>query len=277
MRSNFKLLCALIFLFPINETLAATRVVNSTSNDANLVGTLPYWLLNADDGDVINCSSIAGQAITLTASLPAITKSYTINGAGITIDGANNYQAFQAASGTIVINDVKIQHAISKGGAGGSGYSGGGGAVGGGGALYIHGGASLTIASSSLINNIAQGGDGGSADNNGNAGAGGGGGFAGGNGGSTLTVVSTGGGGGGGSGLEKPKGSGIDLGQVDRCSPVSSRFLTPLSTIIFPQISRSGAINWGDSEKVVVLLDMDVYHRGSARNHALVLAHKIFS
>lgn len=186
-----------MFLSAAGEVTAASRIVNSTSNDANTVGTLPYWLLNADDGDVIDCTSIAGQTITLTSSLPAITKSYTITGAGITIDGDNTYQAFQVASGTVAIDNIKVQKALSQGGGGGNGYSGGGGAVGGGGALYIHGNTTVTLTGSSLLNNIARGGDGGSADNNGNGGGGGGGGFDGGNGGSSLTLVSTGGGGGG--------------------------------------------------------------------------------
>ena len=77
-------------------------------------------------------------------------------GAGITIDGDNTYQAFQVASGTVAINNIKIQKALSKGGSGGNGYSGGGGAVGGGGALYIHGNTTVTLADSSLLNNIAR-------------------------------------------------------------------------------------------------------------------------
>lgn len=197
MSSIFKILSILIFLSAAGEVIAVSRIVNSTSNDPNIVGTLPYWLLNADDGDNIDCTSIAGQTITLTSSLPAITKSYTITGAGITIDGNNAFQAFQVASGTVAINNITVQKALSKGGDGGDGYSGGGGAVGGGGALYIHGNTTVTLTGASLINNIARGGDGGSADNNGNGGGGGGGGFSGGNGGSSVTLVSTGGGGGG--------------------------------------------------------------------------------
>lgn len=219
MSSTFKKFLILIFLLTTSHVLAVTRVVNSISNDANMIGTLPYWLLNADDGDTIECAAIAGQSIVLTASLPAITKSYTINGAGIIIDGADSYQAFQAASGTPTINNIIVKHALSKGGDGGNGYSGGGGAVGGGGALYIHGGASVTLTDSSLINNIAQGGDGGAANNNGNAGAGGGGGFGGGNGGNCLSIVSTGGGGGGhsnggagGNDLSKNGNNGVYFG-----------------------------------------------------------------
>lgn len=198
MSSILNILTILIFLSVSSVVTAASRIVDSISNDATMPRTLPYWLLNADDGDVIDCTLIAGQTMTLTSSLPAITKSYTIMGAGITIDGANSYQAFQVVSGTVVIDNLKIQHAISKGGNGGDGYSGGGGAVGGGGALYIHGNTAVTLIGSSLLNNIARGGDGGSADNNGSGGGGGGGGgFGGGNGGNSITLVSTGGGGGG--------------------------------------------------------------------------------
>ncbi len=197
MTPTFKALVFLTFSLISMNSVAVTRIVNSISDNANTIGTLPYWLLNANDDDVLDCSSIAGLTITLSTSLPAITKNYTINGSGITIDGASTYQGFQVASGTSVINNVTIQHALSKGGNGGNGYSGGGGAVGGGGALYIHGGATVTLEASSLSNNIARGGDGGSADNNGNAGAGGGGGFGGGNGGGSLSLVSAGGGGGG--------------------------------------------------------------------------------
>lgn len=191
----FKILSILMLLLSGTELAAQTRIVNSTSNDALATGTLPYWLLNADNGDIIDCSAIQGQSISLTSSLPAITKSYTINGAGITINGNNLYQAFQIAEGTVVIQNVTVQNAISKGGNGGNGYSGGGGGVGGGGAIYIHGGTNVTLTDSTLRNNIAQGGNGGDGDNNGIAGGGGGGGFNGGNGGDALTI-STGGGGG---------------------------------------------------------------------------------
>ena len=191
------MLAVCFFSMHFIEAAPTTRVVNSTSDNPTTIGTLPYWLLNADVDDTIDCSTIAGQQIILNSSLPAITKSYTINGAGIIINANNTYQAFQVASGTVVINNINVQNAISKGGNGGDGYSGAGGAVGGGGAFYVHGDTSVVLAASSLTNNIAQGGNGGSASNIGNSGAGGGGGFGGGNGGSCLTTVSTGGGGGG--------------------------------------------------------------------------------
>lgn len=194
---HFPKVLLVAYFFSTSYLLAETRVVDSISDDPNTIGTLPYWILNGSEGDIIDCSAISGQPITLTKSLPAITKSYIINGAGITIDGASSYQAFQVASGTVSINNVNVQNAISRGGDGGDGYSGGGGAVGGGGALYVHGGTTVTLTTSSLINNKAQGGNGGAADNTGNGGGGGGGGFGGGQGGDALIVVSTGGGGGG--------------------------------------------------------------------------------
>lgn len=106
---------AAFVLFTRFAEAGTTRIVNSTSNDSNTIGTLPYWLINASDGDSIDCSLISGQSIVLTSSLPAVNYSYTINGAGITIDGDNNFQAFQVASGNLVINDINIQNALSKG------------------------------------------------------------------------------------------------------------------------------------------------------------------
>jgi len=195
---HFKIMVAVCFLSTHSiEAEATTRVVDSTLNTSTMPGTLPYWLLNANSGDTIDCSLIAGQQITLNTSLPAITQNCTINGAGITIDGASNYQAFQVASGTVIINNIKVQNAISQGGIGGTGGGGGGGGVGGGGALYIHGGTSVTLTASSLLNNIAQGGNGGLGTYPGtNAGGGGGGGFGGGIGGDATTYTSGGGGGG---------------------------------------------------------------------------------
>lgn len=216
-------------IFSGNFLAAELLTVTSISNDPNQIGTLPYWILNADNGDIIDCSFISGQKITLTTSLPAITRDFTINGAGITIDGDNEYQAFQIASGTVAINNIHIQNALSKGGDGGNGYSGAGGGVGGGGAMYIHGATSVTLTAASLINNIACGGNGGNADNNGNSGAGGGGGFGGGNGGSSLTLVSTGGGGGGhsnggagGSNFSVNGGNGIYFGGAGAGAGINS-------------------------------------------------------
>lgn len=191
----------------------------TSSLDTNIPGTLTYAILNANPGDTIDCSPIAGQTITLTQSLPALTKNLTILGAGVTIDGQSTHCAFQVASGSVSISNFNIQNAISKGGDGGSGYSGGGGAVGGGGALYLHNGTSVTLTASSLINNIARGGDGGFANIDGNTGAGGGGGFGGGPGGDAMTLVSTGGGGGGhsnggagGSNSSKEGSNGVYFG-----------------------------------------------------------------
>lgn len=112
--------------------------------------------------------------MTLTSSLPAITKSYTINGAGITINGANTYQAFQVASGVVVIQNVKVENAFSKGGDGGGGllangdggFGAGGGGSGLGGAIYVQSESTLTIVDAQQIsNNSAVAGLGGSSTN----------------------------------------------------------------------------------------------------------------
>lgn len=178
---------------------AATYQVTSTAN-TNTSGTLPYAILNAQNGDIIECNSIAGQTITLSSSpLPALTSSCTLHGAGIVIDGNNTFQGLSVAAGSPHIQDITIQNAVSKGGNGGDGSFGGGGGVGGGGALYIHGGTSVVIGASNLLSNQAVGGNGGnSVSDTSFLAGGGGGGFGGGNGGSQTTAGTFGGGGGGG-------------------------------------------------------------------------------
>ncbi len=164
--------------------------------DTNTIGTLPYAIINSKPGDTIDCTPIAGQKITLTQSLPAVTKDLTLLGAGVTIDGQNSYCAFQIASGTVTIDNFNILNALCKGGDGGDGDYSGGGAVGGGGALYIHGGTAVTISNATLSYNQVQGGNGG---NNASSGYGGGGGaFGGGKGGNG------GFGAGGGGGVNSP-------------------------------------------------------------------------
>lgn len=192
---------------------AATVSVTSTAN-TNTTGTLPYALLNANNGDTIDLTPIAGQTILLNSPLPAITKSYTIQGAGSIIDGASTYQGLSVAFGSPIIQNLTIQNAVSQGGNGGSAQCGGGGGVGGGGALYVHTGNTVTINTMSLNNNQAIGGAGGNGiflGSNSDQSGGGGGGFGGGDGG-TLADVSPydyGAGGGGGH-----PGGGIGAGTV---------------------------------------------------------------
>ena len=87
------------------------------------MGTLPNGILTSSSGDTIDCSMIAGQTITLTKSLPAITGSLAITaggGAAVTIEGGNLYQAFSAAAGTTTITNFIMNECASIGGSGGN-------------------------------------------------------------------------------------------------------------------------------------------------------------
>ncbi len=176
----------------------ATLNVTSTSDDPMTSGTLPYAIINSNAGDTIDCGGtggIAGMTITLTSSLPPITKNLTItvSGGTVGINGSNLYSAFSAASGTVVLQNFTVTNALSLGGDGGSGEGGGGGGVGGGPGLYVHNGANVSLINMQFNNNNAEGGAGG-AFNMSLPGGGGGGGFNGGVGGQH------GGGGGGNAG-----------------------------------------------------------------------------
>jgi autotransporter-associated beta strand protein len=185
-----------LVLFNVSLLHATTFTVSSNSGDPTVPNSLPYAIVQSASGDTIDCTSIAGQTITLmTQDLPAILHSLTITGgtgAPVTIDGGSTYQGFSVAAGTVTIQNFTVQHTVSQGGAGGSGYGGGGGGPGGGGALYVHTGTMVGIGSLQFTSNQAIGGAGG-AGNGAQAGGGGGGGYGGGDGGAN------GGGGGGGS------------------------------------------------------------------------------
>ncbi len=186
-------------LLPTFAFSANTYTVNSTA-DTNTSGTLRHGILVSSAGDTIDCSGIAGQTITLTSSLPAINYNVTIttlSGGAATISGANMYQAFSIASGTVTLQNLTITSCLSAGGDGGDGGGGGGGGVGGGGGLYVENGANVSVLNVAFTMNQAVGGDGGSGAP-GSGGGGGGGGFGGGFGGDSI--VGGGGGGGGNSG-----------------------------------------------------------------------------
>lgn len=195
-----------LLIFAINSLLcsplaAVTLQVTNTDGGSNIGddGSLGAAILQAMDGDIIDCSPIAGQTIFVTnARLPAITSSCTILGSGVTIDGGSFIPAFSVAQGSPTITDFIIQNGLSRGGNGGDGETGGGGGTGGGGALYINSGATMTISAMDLNNNQAVGGGGGGGNAVGGVG-GGAGGFGGGNGGSTTHThphAASGGGGG---------------------------------------------------------------------------------
>jgi autotransporter-associated beta strand protein len=201
---SLSVFASLISLFSMQYLSSATISVTNT-NGGNVLGSFANAIINSSSDDTIDCSPISGGIITLTASLPAITHSLTISGSGVSIDGdSNTYQALSIAEGTVTLDDLTIQNAITKGGSGGSvssGGGGGGGAVGGGGAIYVHTGSHVILSSVGLNNNIAKGGDGGTEVPSGcNGGPGGGGGFGGGDG--NVNGCSGGGGGhaGGGTG-----------------------------------------------------------------------------
>ena len=201
-----------------NPLFSITIPVTSTDSFYETPGTLGAALYSALDGDVIDCSPIAGQMISFTGNpLPAIginftssTSSLTILGSGVTIDGGNAVTVFSLALGSATITDFTIQNGLSKGGNGGTGQTGGGGGTGGGGALYVHTGATMTISAISLNSNQAIGGNGG-AGSSGGSGAGGGG-FGGGAGGFATMTGSSAGSGGGGGGNSGGTGGGRDGG-----------------------------------------------------------------
>ena len=159
------------------------NVILVTSNDGGSAdGSLGSAILAAQDGDIIDCTPIAGETIFVETSFPAIghnfsspTSSLTILGQGVILDGGGIQSAFSLGYGSAIITGFVIQNGISKGGDGGFGKTGGGGGTGGGGALYIHSGANMIISAMSLNNNQAVGGAGGAGNLLGGSGGGGGG------------------------------------------------------------------------------------------------------
>jgi len=175
-------------------------IIQVTNNDGGLAdGSLNAAIQQAQAGDIIDCSPIAGQTINVSVVLPALGPSLTILGSGVTIDGGSSLPVFSLAQGSATITDFSIQNGLSQGGNGGSGLTGGGGGTGGGGALYIHSGTTMTISTLGLNNNQAIGGTGGAGNVTGGSG-GGGGGFHGGSGGAAINTGASAGAGGGGGG-----------------------------------------------------------------------------
>jgi len=196
----------LLFLFAFACPVLANTILVTNNNGDDAVGTLGAALQTAGDGDIIDCSPIAGQTIGLTQQFPAIgynltspTSTLTILGAGVILDGGSAHPALSLAQGTAIITNLTIQNALSAGGSGGFGFTGGGGGTGGGGALYVHSGTTMTISAVALNNNQAIGGAGGAGNATGGSG-GGGGGYGGGSGGFAIDTGATAGSGGGGGG-----------------------------------------------------------------------------
>lgn len=188
---------ALVSLVCAGQALAATYTVTSSA-DTSALGTLRYAIAHVDTApnppDVIDIESGLG-TITLSADLPALTRSVTINGSSNTIDGASTYRGLFAYAGAIQIDDLTIQNARASGGAG-NGLSGGGAGLGGG--LFVASGATVSVSDLSLVNDSTSGGTGGDLGSFESGGAGGGGGMGGA--GAADVNGSFGGGGGLGSG-----------------------------------------------------------------------------
>ena len=130
-----------------------------------------------------------------------------IDGGNNTIDGADAYRGFFDYAGGLTLEDLTIENAVARGGAGGSGAIPGGGGAGLGGGLFIASQGAATLNNVIFLNDQAVGGAAGSAAG---SGVGGGGGL-GGDGGAGATGTGTGSydGGGGGIGTNATGGSAI--------------------------------------------------------------------
>jgi hypothetical protein len=103
-----------------------------TTGSDTTPGTLRYALANAVDGDTIYLSGVSAgsTAIMLERALPAITKSLTIDGNGITltraswIDSADTFQLLPISGGVVTIRQVHFKNGLGAGDGGAIGNSG---------------------------------------------------------------------------------------------------------------------------------------------------------
>jgi hypothetical protein len=176
----------LILVCALTIPAHATTIIVTNTND-NGPGSLRQALADANDGDTIDATAIAG-VISLTTGQLLVDKSVTINGAGaglLAVDGNATSSAFQIGTGeTVTISDLTIRngHSGSRGGGidneGGStvnitnctvsGNTAGGGEISGfGGGIFNSG--TLTIVNSTVSGNATVGisGGGGGIVNNG--------------------------------------------------------------------------------------------------------------
>ena len=196
-------------IFSASSTLSAATYTVSVTADSG-VGSLRQAIIDANAGGGTIQFTTSG-TITLAGSLPPMGPTITtvdLNGNAITIDGANQFQAFflEPIANTININNGSLLflNAASIGGDGGSGFgNGGGGGLGAGGGLFVGTDVIVSITGVSFTGCSAIGGDGGDAVGGiPNSGSGGGGGMNGGTGansadGGASSSVGAGGGGGG--------------------------------------------------------------------------------
>ncbi|MBR2813669.1 MAG: autotransporter domain-containing protein [Reyranella sp.] len=191
----------------LSMALPAAAANFNVANESQLNNAIS----NAGNGDTITFTA----NITLSANLPAVTKNVTVNGGNFSLSGNNQYRGLYVQSGSVAINDLRIESAKAQGGKGGNGDtgSGGGGGAGLGGALFVGSSAHVSVSNVSLQYNVARGGDGGASSGSGTAGGGGGMGLTGADGGNGGVFVSGGGGtGGGGDGSTNGAGSAGGFG-----------------------------------------------------------------
>ena len=185
-----------------------------TRNDDTLAGTPPgtgpgasgdlrFAILNAHAGDTIvfNCANPpAACTIVLNGPLPPIGVNLTINGGSfgrVIVDGNSAYRVFWVDTGNVTLDNLQIQNANARGGAGGSSVNGGGGGAGLGGGLFVNqASAVVSLTNVYFFNDAVHGGDGGS-DHVFSPAVGAGGGGLGGNGGNGVGGSTSGAGGGG--------------------------------------------------------------------------------
>ncbi|MCP5504156.1 MAG: autotransporter-associated beta strand repeat-containing protein, partial [Chlamydiales bacterium] len=140
--------------------------------------------------------------ITLTGPLPAVTNTYTIDGNGQTLSGANTYRGFLILGGSPTVQNLGIQNVATVGGAGGGSPNQncgtGGGGLGAGAAIYVGNGATPSISNVTVTNASATGGTAPILPGGAGNGSGGGGGGLGGAGGAATSGGTDGGAGGGG-------------------------------------------------------------------------------
>jgi hypothetical protein len=189
-------------------TLATDTVPGSPAGSGTgISGDLRYAIQNAPAGNTIvfDTTAMGGSTIVLAGPLPPIEQNVTIDGGyygRVTIDGASAYRAFFVDTGTVSIQNLKVQNALAEGGNGGdnslSQSSGpGGGGFGAGACVFVNQStAAVTLDNDYLVHCSAVGGNGGSASANTDYRGGGGGGMGGDGGG--ISTVGFGGGGGGG-------------------------------------------------------------------------------
>ncbi len=142
-------LCLLLLAVP--AWASTTWTVTSTSDSSSDTASLRYAIANSASGDTIDLSGIYG-TITLTSSLPTISKNLTISGPGatlLTISGNNAYRIFWFASGTSSISGLTIANGYSSndGGAG------------------IYNAGTLTVSKSIFSGNVAATSSGGAIEN----------------------------------------------------------------------------------------------------------------